>query len=142
MPIYEYECEICACRFELKRRFDEDEGSPCCPHCQGKVRRLFSAPAIVFKGSGFYVTDSRSDSERPLGESKTDKVEGAKKEEVKADKVEIAKKEEVMADKVEGAKKEEVKADKIEGAKKEEVKADKVEGAKKGEVKADKIEGG
>ena len=115
MPIYEYECEVCACRFELRRRFDEDERSPCCPQCQGKVRRLFSAPAIIFKGSGFYVTDSRSDNERRLGESKTDKVEGAKKEEIKADKVEGAKKEEVKAEKVEGAKKEEVKADKIEG---------------------------
>ena len=127
MPIYEYECEICACRFELKRRFDEDEGSPCCPQCQGKVRRLFSSPAIVFKGSGFYVTDSRSDSERPLEESKTDKIDGGEKEEAKTDKIEGAKKEEGKADKVEGAKKEEGKADKVEGAKKEEVKADKIE---------------
>ena len=109
MPIYEYECEICACRFELKRRFDEDEGSPCCPQCQGKVRQLFSAPAIIFKGSGFYVTDSRDDSERLLQESKTDKVEGAKKEEVKADKIESAKKEDGKTDKVESSKKEESK---------------------------------
>ena len=129
MPIYEYECEICACRFELRRRFDEDEGSLCCPQCQGKVRRLFSSPAIIFKGSGFYVTDSRSDSERPLGESETDKVEGAKKEEVKDDKVETAKKEEVKTDKVEGTKKEEVKDNKVETTKKEEAKTDKVEGS-------------
>ena len=115
MPIYEYECEICAYRFELRRRFDEDEGSPCCPQCQGKVRRLFSPAAIIFKGPGFYVTDNRSDSKRPLEESKTDKIEGAKKEETKADKVEGAKKEEAKADKVEGAKKEEAKADKVEG---------------------------
>jgi len=102
MPIYEYECEVCACRFELRRRFDEDERNPRCPQCQGTVRRLFSPPAIVFKGSGFYVTDSRSDSKRPLEESKTDKIESGKKEEVKADKIEGAKKEEVKADKVEG----------------------------------------
>ncbi len=127
MPIYEYECEICACRFELRRRFDEDERSPCCPQCQGKVRRLFSPPAIIFKGPGFYVIDNRSDGKRPLEESKTDKVEGAKKEEGKADKVEGAKKEEGKADKVEGAMKEESKADKVEGAKKEEGKAHKVE---------------
>ncbi len=105
MPIYEYECEECACRFELKRRFDEDEGSPCCPQCRGKVRRLFSLPAIIFKGSGFYVTDSRDDSEHLLQESKTDKVAGAKKEEVKADKIEGAKKEDGKADKVESCKK-------------------------------------
>ena len=102
MPIYEYECEICAYRFELRRCFAEDQGSPCCPQCQGKVRQLFSPPAIIFKGSGFYVTDSRSDSERRLGESKTDKIEGGEKEEGKVDKVEGAKKEEGKADKIEG----------------------------------------
>ncbi len=122
MPIYEYECEICACRFELKRRFDEDEGSHYCPQCQGKVRRLFSAPAIIFKGSGFYVTDSRNDSERSLEKSKTDKVEGAKKEEVKADKVEGTKKEEVKADKIESNKKEGGKTAKVESSKKKESK--------------------
>jgi putative FmdB family regulatory protein len=112
MPIYEYECEKCACRFELKRRFDEDAGSPCCPQCQGKVRQLFSPSAILFKGSGFYITDSR----------KEGKVEGGKKEEGKTDKVEGGKKEESKIDKVEGGKKEESKIDKVEGGKKEESK--------------------
>ncbi len=111
MPIYEYECEKCACRFELKRRFDEDGGSPCCPQCQGKVRQLFSPPAILFKGPGFYVTDSRNDRNRPSGEGK---VEGGKKEEGKADKVE--------GGKVESGKKEEGKVDKVEGGKKSESK--------------------
>ena len=128
MPIYEYECEVCACRFELRRRFDEDERSPCCPQCQGTVRRLFSPPAIIFKGSGFYVTDNRSDSKRPLEESKTDKIEDGEKEEAEADKIESGKKEEVKADKIQSGKKEEVKADKVEDSKKEEIKADKVEG--------------
>ncbi len=122
MPIYEYECEICACRFELKKRFDEDEGNPYCPQCQGKVRRLFSAPAIIFKGSGFYVTDSRSDRNHLSGEGKPDQVEGGKKEEGKSDKVEGAKKEEVKADKIEGNKKEDGKTDKVESSKKEESK--------------------
>ena len=122
MPIYEYECEKCACRFELKRRFDEDEGSPCCPQCQSKARRLFSAPAIIFKGSGFYVTDNRSDSGHSLKESKTDKVEGTEKEEVKADKIEGVKKEEVKANKIEGNKKEDGKTAKVESSKKEESK--------------------
>ena len=109
MPIYEYECEKCACRFELKRRFDEDAGSPCCPRCRGKVRRLFSPSVILFKGSGFYVTDSRSNRNRPSEEGKTDKVEGGKKEEGKTDKVEGSKKEEGKTDKVEGSKKSESK---------------------------------
>ena len=58
MPIYEYECEKCSLRFELKRHFGEDGGSSC-PRCASEARRLFSAVPIIFKGSGFYVTDSR-----------------------------------------------------------------------------------
>ena len=121
MPIYEYECEKCACRFELKRRFGEDGGSPCCPQCQGKVRRLFSPPAIIFKGSGFYVTDSRSNSDRLLEEGKTAKVEGLL-EEGKTDKVGAGKKEEGKANKSEGSKKEEGKADKVQSGMKSESK--------------------
>ena len=109
MPTYEYECEKCACRFELKRRFSEDAGSPCCPKCRGKVRQLFSPSAILFKGSGFYVTDSRSNRNRPSEEGKADKVEGGKKEEGKANKVEGGKKEEGKADKVQSGKKSESK---------------------------------
>ncbi|MFC1912718.1 FmdB family zinc ribbon protein [Chloroflexota bacterium] len=119
MPTYEYECEKCACRFELKRRFDEDAGSPCCPQCQGKARQLFSPSVILFKGSGFYVTDSRNDRNRLSEEGK---VEDRKKEEGKADKVESGNREEGKAAKVEGGKKEEGKAAKVEGGKKEEIK--------------------
>ncbi len=122
MPIYEYECEKCACRFELKRRFDEDAGSPRCPQCQGKVRRLFSPPVILFKGSGFYVTDSRNDRNWRSDKGKADKVEGGKKEEGKADKAEGGKKEEGKADKAEGGRKGEVKADKDQSGKKSESK--------------------
>ncbi len=122
MPIYEYECEKCACRFELKRRFDEDAGSTCCPQCQGKIRRIFSPSVILFKGSGFYVTDSRNDRNWRSEEGKADKVEGGKKEEGKADKVESGKKEEGKTDKVEGGKREEGKADKVQSDKKSESK--------------------
>jgi len=135
MPIYEYECKKCACRFELTRRFSEDEGSPCCPRCRGKGRRIFSPSAILFKGSGFYVTDNRSKRDRPPEEGKADKVEGGRKEEGKADKVEGGRKEEGKADKVEGGRKEEGKADKVEGGRKEEGKADKVKSDKKSESK-------
>ncbi|UCG54261.1 MAG: hypothetical protein JSV32_06640 [Dehalococcoidia bacterium] len=131
MPIYEYECEKCACRFELKRRFEEDGGSPCCPKCQGSARRIFSLPVILFKGSGFYVNDSRSDRDLEAEEGKADKVEGGRKEEGKADTVEGGRKDEAKGDKVEGGRKEEVKADKVEGGTKEEGKADKVQSGKK-----------
>jgi len=142
MPIYEYECEKCACHFELKRPFSEDAGSPCCPRCRSKVRRIFSPSVILFKGSGFYVTDSRSNLNRPSEEGKADKVEGGRREEGKADKVDGGKKEEGKADKVEGGRREEGKADKVDGGKKEEGKADKVQSGKKEEGKADKVQSG
>ena len=58
MPIYEYKCDECANRFELRRSFNDDDG-PSCPKCKGKARRVFCAVPVIFKGSGFYVTDSR-----------------------------------------------------------------------------------
>lgn len=78
MPVYEYECEKCRLRFELKRRFGED-GSGCCPECGSKARRLFSPPPIIFKGSGFYATDSRKDHQPD--EAKTPKNKPGTKEE-------------------------------------------------------------
>ena len=78
MPIYEYECERCSFRFELKKHFSDD-GSASCPRCQGEARRLFSPVPIIFKGAGFYVTDSRSEHNHPLSKSKVDKDEAGKK---------------------------------------------------------------
>ncbi len=60
MPIYEYECSVCDCRFERKQRFDE-ESVAMCPQCDGKSRRVIHSVPIIFKGSGFYVTDNRKD---------------------------------------------------------------------------------
>lgn len=62
MPLYEYECEDCEIQFELKRRFGDEADVSECPHCKGKARRLFSPVPIIFKGSGFYITDSRKSS--------------------------------------------------------------------------------
>ena len=56
MPLYEYECFVCQNRFERIRRVAEASGVDC-PECGGKVRRLLSAPALQFKGSGWYVND-------------------------------------------------------------------------------------
>ncbi len=61
MPTYEYECSQCDFRFERKQRFEE-EPIAMCPKCQGKARRVINSVPIIFKGSGFYVTDSRSGS--------------------------------------------------------------------------------
>ena len=62
MPIYEYECGNCHNRFELKQGFDAKPSAEC-PQCQEKSRRVIYAPPLLFKGSGFYITDSRRNSE-------------------------------------------------------------------------------
>ncbi len=59
MPVYEYECSLCQFHFERKQRFDE-EPVAICPKCQGKARRVLHSNPVIFKGSGFYTTDSRS----------------------------------------------------------------------------------
>ena len=56
MPIYEYQCLSCGKRTELLQRMD-DAPLAACPECGGEVKKLFSAPAVQFKGSGWYVTD-------------------------------------------------------------------------------------
>ncbi len=58
MPIYEYECDICQCRFERRQKFDEEPISMC-PECQGRARRVIHSVPIIFKGGGFYTTDNR-----------------------------------------------------------------------------------
>jgi len=60
MPLYEFECDQCCSRFELKRRFSE-KSEVHCPRCQGEVRQVFSPVPIIFKGPGFYVTDSMAE---------------------------------------------------------------------------------
>lgn len=70
MPLYEYQCEACAHRFERIQKFS-DPPIETCPSCQGAVRKLLSSPAIQFKGSGWYITDYAKKSE--AGKDKGDK---------------------------------------------------------------------
>lgn len=56
MPLYEYECTKCGHRFEVIQKFSDLPKTEC-PQCQGPVEKLLSAPAIRFKGTGWYVTD-------------------------------------------------------------------------------------
>ena len=58
MPTYEYECHECHQRIEAVQKFS-DAPLSVCPHCGGELRKVFSGVGIVFKGSGFYKTDSR-----------------------------------------------------------------------------------
>ncbi|MEK6437914.1 FmdB family zinc ribbon protein [Pseudonocardia sp. T1-2H] len=59
MPTYQYACTACDHRFEAVQSFSDDALSVC-PQCGGKLRKVFSSVGIVFKGSGFYRTDSRA----------------------------------------------------------------------------------
>ncbi len=61
MPTYQYVCSKCNTHFELKQSFN-DESVAHCPQCKAESRRLFNPVPIIFKGSGFYVTDSKSTS--------------------------------------------------------------------------------
>ncbi len=63
MPTYDYRCDACENVFEVFQSFSEDPLSKCPEeNCAGEVKKIFSAPGIAFKGSGFYKNDSRSKS--------------------------------------------------------------------------------
>ncbi|MBI4289053.1 MAG: zinc ribbon domain-containing protein [Chloroflexi bacterium] len=79
MPIYEYECTSCKYCFEVKQRFEDDPVATC-PQCQQKGRRVLRAVPIIFKGSGFYVTDYRKSS--PTTSVEASKETGEKKADV------------------------------------------------------------
>jgi putative FmdB family regulatory protein len=74
MPIYEYECLLCGVHFELKQGFAEPPVDTC-PHCQGKARRVFQPAPVIFKGSGFYITDYRPQTKEDAKEQKPTKPE-------------------------------------------------------------------
>jgi putative FmdB family regulatory protein len=59
VPTYAYACTACGHRFEVQQSFS-DASLTQCPECEGKLRKLFNTVGIVFKGSGFYRTDSRT----------------------------------------------------------------------------------
>ena len=59
MPTYEYACADCSHVFDIFQSFSDDSLTEC-PECGGKLRKVFSPAGVVFKGSGFYRTDSRS----------------------------------------------------------------------------------
>jgi putative FmdB family regulatory protein len=63
VPTYQYACTACEHRFEAVQSFS-DASLTECPECSGKLRKLFGAVGVVFKGSGFYRTDSRSGSSK------------------------------------------------------------------------------
>ena len=67
MPLYEYQCRKCGHRFEKIQKFS-DRMVKKCPDCGGVVEQMISAPAVQFKGSGWYVTDYAKKSQAPASE--------------------------------------------------------------------------
>ena len=63
MPTYAYACTACEHRFEIVQSFVDDSLTEC-PECAGRLRKLFNAVGVVFKGSGFYRTDSRNETRK------------------------------------------------------------------------------
>jgi putative FmdB family regulatory protein len=64
VPTYQYACVSCGHEFEVVQSFS-DESLTKCPECQGEIRKIYSAVGVVFKGSGFYKTDSAKKSVSP-----------------------------------------------------------------------------
>ena len=88
MPLYEYQCQKCGHRFERIQRFS-DAMVKKCPECGGKVEQMISAPAVQFKGSGWYVTDyakksSGASSSKSDSDGKGDSNKDSGKKETKA----------------------------------------------------------
>lgn len=79
MPIYEYQCDSCSYRFEVKQSI-KDAPLTTCERCGKSLRRLISSPGIMFKGSGWYVTDYSNKLKPPSEGDKTPVPAGEKKE--------------------------------------------------------------
>ena len=91
MPIYEYQCKKCHHRFEKIQKFSDPLVKKC-PDCGGPVEQVLSAPAVQFKGSGWYVTDYKKSSSSPSSGSNGDS--GGKKDEKEESKTESTSKSE------------------------------------------------
>ena len=83
MPIYEYECEQCGVRFERLQRM-ADAALTDCPECSGHVHRVMQPVGIIFKGSGFYVTDNKSRSSTGVPKKKDEETKPAAASETSA----------------------------------------------------------
>ena len=77
MPTYQYSCTDCGHFFEAVQSFTDDSLTVC-PECEGRLRKVFNAVGVVFKGSGFYRTDSRSQQEGAKASAKEGSKDGSK----------------------------------------------------------------
>ena len=86
MPTYEYVCKKCGHEFDAVQSFSDDALTTC-PECSGPLQKKFGSVGVVFKGSGFYRTDSREESRAKKSGAKAEsgKSEGAKSDGAKSD---------------------------------------------------------
>lgn len=71
MPVYDYECQKCGMVIEQEHGLNDEPPKKKCAECKGKLVKIFSPPSIVFKGSGFYINDSKKNNGKiaPCGDS-------------------------------------------------------------------------
>ena len=79
MPLYEYQCQQCGERLEIIQKMSDPPYTHC-PKCGGEVKKLFSSPAIQFKGSGFYKTDYPSSTAKSGSDKKSESKSESKTE--------------------------------------------------------------
>ena len=107
VPTYQYACTECGHRLEAVQSF-HDEPLTECPVCGGRLRKQYSSVGVVFKGSGFYRTDSRAAAGKAAGSGESDgasKTDATKPDATKPDKAKPDKAAKPAAAKSEGAKK-------------------------------------
>jgi len=83
MPTYEYQCKSCDKHHDVVQKFGDDPLTEC-PTCGGPLRKVFGAVGVVFKGSGFYKTDSRTSAKKSEKTDKPDKADKGEKSDTKA----------------------------------------------------------
>ena len=86
LPTYQYACTECGHAFEQFQSFTDD-ALTVCPACEGRLRKVFNAVGVVFKGSGYYRTDSRTDGKSAItsSSSTSESSSGEKKSETKTE---------------------------------------------------------
>lgn len=85
MPIYEYACSQCGHRFDARQSWSDDPLTVC-PECTGAIRRVMHPAGVIFKGSGWYITDSRKSSSAPESSDKSNgKSDGGESEKSKSE---------------------------------------------------------
>jgi putative FmdB family regulatory protein len=84
VPTYQYACTACGHRFDAVQSFSDSALSEC-PECGGKLRKLFGSVGVVFKGSGFYRTDSRNGSTASSPAASSSETKSESKSETKSE---------------------------------------------------------